>query len=233
MMERIALVDWDGTIRKDFTIRLWVHRLTGAGLLPGKITDQLERLFVRYHDNMLSHDDLARLSAVIYANSLTGLSSRLVARHAHQFLVSDQKHLFSFSTRLLASLHKQGIAVIVVSGAPMEILQLYCKSLRLKAAHGLNIESKNGVYTGSILENPGISKEKEDVVRQILDSHNMRVVMAMGNSPSDDPLFQAAPVNVIVNNTLLRTGKREFHIEGGAFEDQTLHDIKKEILTCG
>jgi len=229
MTERIALVDWDGTIRKDFTIKPWVRHLMHARLLSSKVNDQLERLFLSYYENMISHDDLARLSATVYAHSLSGRSRRLIARHAHRFLISDPNQLFGFSMKLLSTLREQGIAVIVISGAPMEILQLYRRSLGVEAVHGLDIESKNGLYTGNVLRNPGILMEKEEVVQQILGQYNARVVMAMGNSPSDSPLFQAAPVNVIVNNTSLRTGKREFHITADISEDQILQDIKKEI----
>jgi len=108
-------------------------------------------------------------------------------------------------------------------------LQEYNKFLGLKKVYGLELETKEGVYTGNITTNPGISLEKSKLVNEIIGSHNENIILALGDSLSDIPLFQAAPINVVVNNATLNVTGHELHITGEITTEKILRIIKKEI----
>jgi hypothetical protein len=59
----------------------------------------------------------------------------------------------------------------------------------------------------------------------------MSVVLAVGNSISDMPLFNSAPVNIIVDNPTLITDTNSFYISSHNVEiSQIIDFIEKEVL---
>ena len=230
MTKRIAIIDWDGTIRSDFTIRSWVRYLTDIGVVPNNSVQEIELPFALYKDRSISQDELAERSATIYAKQLYGLPQKKIINHTRDFIQKDRMHLFQSGRELLSYFHKHKIAVTVVSGAPAEVLTAYRDFLPIEATYGLKLEITNGLYTGQIASNPGISRVKEVLVQELTRSPILQVVVAMGNSASDYPLLRVAPINIIVNNRALHTQKHAIHISGDTDLATILLDLDKEGL---
>jgi HAD superfamily phosphoserine phosphatase-like hydrolase len=229
MKQKLAVFDWDGTIRPNFTINQWLNHLVSNMIITGDTTNQLNSLFISYEKKEINHDQLAYLSAGIYATSVKNISKDLISNQAQEFVSLDRNLLFRWSKEILSDLNKQHIDVIIISGAPLEILGEYRNVLKLNNIYGLDLEMEKGIFTGNILRNPGISSTKEILIKQIEELNNSQIVLAMGNSTSDIPLFHSAPINIIVNNSSLITNRHELHITEETSTKLILEYIKQEM----
>src|SRR5437899_918283 len=122
---RVALLDWDGTLREDFTIRAWVKFLVSHRVIPEKIISDTEEIFSSLFRGNISHDEASILTSQIYAFYLKGCSTSDIAELALHFTEEDVRNLCSFSSALFSSLEDSSIQAIVISGAPGDILREY------------------------------------------------------------------------------------------------------------
>jgi phosphoserine phosphatase len=201
-MKKIAILDWDGTLRRGFTIADWCKYLCGRGLLRLVVLEQLGTQFEAYSTGTMSHDELAFASAEIVANGLRGLSVEEVAAATKGFIDTDQGSIFRFGIDALSNLAQLGYSAYLVSGAPGSVVKSYTFPVELPLDfHCLEFISASGIYTGGLVSNPGISSIKKTIVDDIM-SHieKGRFVVAVGNSESDLPLFQYADVGLVIDN---------------------------------
>ncbi|MHB8595432.1 MAG: HAD family hydrolase [Ktedonobacteraceae bacterium] len=205
MIKKIALLDWDGTIRKDFTIRTWIKFLVAKGILPDKSIEEIEGVFALLFKGNISHDEASRLTAATYAFYLRGCSKADITRMASLFFEEDTQYLCSFSLALFSYLAHSSIQTMVISGAPGEILQEYQRIFPVEYIHALELQTVEGVFTGKVLANSGTAQEKHLIVDHLSKSQMYKIVLAAGNSSSDLPLLDAAPASIIVNNPGLKT----------------------------
>jgi phosphoserine phosphatase len=208
MIRMIALLDWDGTLRRDFTIRTWIKFLVGQGILPDKSIEDIEGVFAPLFKGNISHDEASYRTAAIYAFYLKGRSKAEIMRMASLFFEEDTQHLCSFSLALFSCLAQNSIQKMVISGAPVEILQEYQRIIPIEYIHALELQVVEGVFTGKVLANSGTAQEKHLIVDHLSKSHMYNIVLAAGNSSSDLPLLDAAPANIIVNNSGLKTNAK-------------------------
>lgn len=229
MINRIALVDWDGTIRRNFTILSWAHYLGNAGIVSERIVEDIEGQFALYSRGLISHDDLAAGAAAVYANYLTGIPEETVRKHIPFFLKTDRSFLFLTCLRLISYFSEKDIDVIVISGAPAEILTVYKKYYPFNSVYGLVLETRKGVFTGKVNVNPGVATTKERIVRQLKEREGWEIVVAMGNSVSDAPLFNAAMINIIVNNGDIQTPGKTFSINPEDDIEETINMLEEAL----
>ncbi len=205
MSRRIALLDWDGTLRKDFTIRAWIKFLVKNGALPEKAVEDIEAVFGLLFRGSISHDEASRRTAAIYAFYLRGHSKAEITKMASLFFEEDTQYLCSFSSALLSCLSCNSIQTVVISGAPVEILQEHQRVFPIEHIHALELQTVEGVFMDKVLTNSGTAQEKHLIVDHLLKSQMYDIVLAAGNSSSDLPLLDSAPASIIVNNPDLKT----------------------------
>jgi phosphoserine phosphatase len=195
----LALIDWDGTIRKGFTIRDFCIFIAKQLDGPFCIVEHINKLFDKYHTGAISHDNLAKETALVYAKYIQGRTEIEISQIISEFLPCDKKSIFGFSQELFELLKSEGIKPIVISGCLTEIISEYKEEFGLSDILGLVPQIENGVYTGNIIENPGISSIKEKLTNSISHKGNLSAI-SFGNSDSDLPLFHSSAINVVVNN---------------------------------
>ena len=203
MIKNLALLDWDGTLRKGFTIKAWIAFLVKANLFDHGVEYSLWKLFDDYANNKLSHDELSQLTAELYASALKGLREIDVSLAANRFLEEDKSFLNSFSIPLFSFLKENSISMAIISGAPIEVIRVYQKMFDFDEFFALECETKNEVYSGNVKVNIGTYKEKSKVISYLASTNRYNFYMSMGNSKSDIPLFTATTINVIVDNNEL------------------------------
>lgn len=188
----LALLDWDGTLRKGYVLFDWVGHLVSKEIVAKEAHSQLTSLLFEYQNSKLSYRDLVINTANIYSVALRGTQEQLVSSLASDFVQHDRKHLFEFTIPLLSHLQARNISICIISGAPQSILVKYANLLPIDAVFGLSLETDaRGIYTGAILENHGLYETKQKVTENLTKNHQ-HVVLAIGNSKSDLPLLQAA-----------------------------------------
>src|SRR5262249_13923990 len=135
-----------------------------------------------------------------------------LAKIASVFIEKDTQYLCAFSSGLLSFLAEKGVEVVVVSGAPIEVLQEYKRIFPITTLHALELCTVNGEFLNEVLTNYGVAQTKYSIVNHFVKSEQRRIIFAAGNSSSDLPLLNAAPTGIIVNNPSLVAQSRCLHI---------------------
>lgn len=128
------------------------------------------------------------------------------------------KQVFSF-------LNKNNIEIIVVSGAPQEILEVYKNEFKIDKIYGLKLDTKKGKYLGSLKINTGMTKSKEKIIKDICI--NKEVLFAFGDSISDIPAFKNAKYSFVNNNEKIFEGDNIFYLD---FRNDKSGDIIMEKI---
>ncbi len=226
---KVALTDWDGTIRPGFTLDSWVKYLSKEMDMNHTHVKKIEELLRTYYENQLSHDLLASRTAAVYAEFLKGRSKTEILTLAEKFVKHDIHKLFEYSIPLFKYLISKSIGIIVISGAPFEVLEQYRKLLNLYKVYGLEIETnENGHYTGKIKHNYGLYQQKA-IIRSKLD-REYSVIIGLGNSYSDIPILRNVRLAIIVDNQSLNIEGKNVYIEGHKTKgNELLNIIEKEV----
>jgi phosphoserine phosphatase len=131
-----------------------------------------------------------------YADGLAGRAQKEVLAAGATFIRSDKRRLFKFVRHLWAYFEEQGLNVVVLTGAPEEPLKHYADAVGFELGGALRLQIKEGFYTGAIVENCGLYEAKQAAARRV--SADNDVAIAFGDSVSDLPLLNAAPVGFVV-----------------------------------
>jgi HAD superfamily phosphoserine phosphatase-like hydrolase len=200
MIKKLALFDWDGTLRRGFTIKSWIRFLVEQKFFASDVEDKLLSFFNAYNHGKLNHDELSKATAELYASALKNFRKEDILLAASNFLSEDKTLLNPFSIPLISFLKARDIGIAVISGAPTEVIQAYQGKLKIDEVFALECEIKDGIYSGNIKVNTGTSTEKSKVISHLVATQKYSFYLAMGNSNSDIPIFKAAPIKAVVNN---------------------------------
>lgn len=203
MVKKLALLDWDGTLRKGFTIKDWLKFLAKENIIESEFEEKLSILFEGYRRDELTHDSLSQESAELYASALKNSREQDILLAASSFLNEDKEFINTFSIPFLSYLKRHDFCVAIISGAPAEILKTYQKKLNIDNVFALECEVKDGAYSGKIKSNLGISSQKHKAIHEIKKSGRYMFCLSMGNSSSDIPLLQSTSSQIIVDNPSL------------------------------
>ncbi|GAB3439295.1 hypothetical protein GCM10027436_21300 [Actinophytocola sediminis] len=116
---------------------------------------------------------------------------------AADFVARDRVSLFGFVDGLHRFLRQHDVEIVVISGAPAEVLAAYREIFGWRAAFGVVIGERGGAYTGKLARNPAGAGEKKRLVRQVSAAN---ALLAIGDSESDVPLFDAATCKIVVDS---------------------------------
>ena len=206
-MQKLGLLDWDGTLRCGFTVRDWVAFLVKSNCLPAGTESRLERLFRRYSLGKMTHDTLADNTARCVARDLRGKSTATIAAATRDFLKEDRKRMHPFAVHAFRFFKRHGYTLAVISGAPAEVLLGHAPFLPPGTlVFGMQYDTRAGRYTGMVRRNLGIARVKANIVHRLLARMKAdRFTVAMGNSASDAPLFHSADIAVVVDGAEVAT----------------------------
>lgn len=214
---RIALIDWDGSLCSGFSLPRWIVFLEENKIVSSNETQLILDLFQTYSYGTITHDELIHRSAHIYAESLRDIAAKDIQELSEAFVLTDRKNIFSFTTDLLNYILSRNIRSYIISGSPAEILRRYKSRFPIEEVYGLELEINKGRYIGQIKINPGIAQNKRTIANYIIKSS--KAVIAVGNSESDMPLFNAAEFSLIIDNEDLNLSSRYFHISSNSLSE--------------
>lgn len=196
----VAFIDLDNTLREGWSIRPWLSFLARHGMKEAaECASSIQEYFDQYHTNEIDHDQLARDTAVAYARTLDGRSVAEIEDDAELFVRNHEINgIYSFVEPLIESLKQRGVAPIVISGAPRELVKSYCNLLGIEEyyAMALGVDS-DGKYNGTVQSNTGVADVKRETIKQVR-SAGREAVIGIGDSTSDMPIWNAAKCKIIV-----------------------------------
>jgi phosphoserine phosphatase len=227
MNGNVALMDWDNTIRSGWTIRDWAGHLKNNGLIPAHTPVEVEAGIERYATGTWTYARMAEAVLEALASGLKGQSSKLVAAQALIFVRADSR-LFPFAKSLLSALAARGMSLVVISGAPQEVLDAAASYYGLSEVHGTTFDIRNGTYVGTVSENRATKAGKHEAATILLGKS--RAFVAIGDSEADLPLLEKARLSVIVGDRkFARTVPNSFFLQP---DDTDISSILQAIDAC-
>ena len=205
---RIALLDWDNSLHKGFTLTRWAEFLSQESYLNdgGALPDKLRELLSAYPAKA-SHDELAVQTSELYFQAIRNMPRSVLLDAARRF-VSDPRRFrpYPWTDPFLRGLRDLGIAPVIISGAPAEVLAAWVtpRSDYVAACFGLDAPNATSaalpndflpVLAGT--SNPATTDGKRKIVEQIKRMRR-RVVLGLGDSASDVALWEAAENRIYV-----------------------------------
>ena len=188
--EYLCLCDWDETLRKGFMLREWVPFLIKNMNLSARFGDEFDRIFEDFWAKRIDYETLVNGAAASYASIVAGLNRNDVVRIAEHFASNDGS-IFPFVKHLLSRLSEIGVAVVIISGSPAEVIQVFAKRLGIQHVFALQADfDEKSIFTGKVRENFGNAAEKTGCVERLARAH--RIIAAFGDSSADIPLLRAA-----------------------------------------
>jgi phosphoserine phosphatase len=213
---RIALLDWDNTLHKGWTLVRWCEYLGQEGLIPGgaELSGKLTQLLADY-PNGLSHDELAAQTAELYAHAIRAATPGEIGEAARKFIVDSRRfHPYPWVDSFLRGLRDYGIAPVIISGAPAEVLAAWAMTRKEIIAACFGLQAPNATsaalsnkFMSAVtpgLVNPATAEGKQQLVDQLKRTRR-RVMLGVGDSASDLPLWGAAEAGIYVGNVVVPT----------------------------
>lgn len=192
----VALLDVDNTLRSGWLIVPWLESLRHEDVelqKPDVVLDSLAELFSEYSGGLLDHDSLAERTSELYRSAVS-LAERVdVARYAKKFVDAIATDIHPFVEPLLVHLKAVRIAPILVSGAPQPVVRALADRLDIEEAYGMCFPDDR-----PFANNPGISTDKHAIVHRTVSTYRRRIRLAVGDSDSDKPMWNAADSAVVV-----------------------------------
>lgn len=130
---RLALLDWDNTLRRGFTAVDWIRFLRDKHLVPTDSVTAMETALTAFMTGQSSYRAFAMRAARIVSHAYRGLDVRRVSAAAGQF-AEEQPSLFPWTQPLVEAIRRRDWKPIVVSGAPQEPLQAMLQPLGVIAS---------------------------------------------------------------------------------------------------
>lgn len=195
----MALLDWDGTIRRGFTLLPWARFLLANGKFASSALGELESVFSSYGVGDISYEHLAECSASIYAKGLTSQRTLDISYLAEDFAVAEGE-FWPYAPRLFHLLHESNLTIAVISGAPEVVLQAHARNIGIDFVVGLTARTeRNGeILSGLLGRNPARAETKQRYVEKF--RRNFSILVAIGDTTDDLPLLTAARVPVMLTD---------------------------------
>lgn len=197
----IALLDFDNTLAGGWILDPWIAVLAEAGIgNASSAATALERLFAEYRARPgFGHDRLATEAARIYAGAMSGVRAAEVEPLVNPFVsdyVGSGGQLFRHSRALLDGLRERGLRPVLITGAPGELTEALMRELNIERCFPLLLEMENEIFTGGIVSNRGVSSEKAAACEWMVRQQDCEIVVAVGDSEGDRPMWRMAQVAV-------------------------------------
>lgn len=198
-MKQACVFDWDGTLRRGITALDWMEFL--GPRLPNAQAASLgmRELLDDYRSGDVNYRYLVRKAAELYAKCIAGADVNAVTELAVHFVSHDRANLFDFSAQVLKAAQQRGYEIFVISGAPVEVLHAYARTVPIDHVYGMTVERQIDRFTGTVLANYGLLGKKKEAVESIL-SRGYSIEVAAGNSTSDLPLLEHARSPFLITN---------------------------------
>lgn len=188
---RLAVIDVDGTIFLGNVGIEFLKNLIKKKLVSDEMGGKIFSWYGKYEkgkvDKSVAVDEIYKL----FAMGMKGKKESEMKKIAKETWSEVSGGLYDFSEFMISFLKNKGFKVILVSGSPVEMVEMVGKHFNIdkKDVIAGRLEVKNGKYTGKIVSYPGSSKQKIVAINSYARKENLSVdfyhSFGMGNNERD------------------------------------------------
>lgn len=191
-----ALLDWDNTLRKGYTLFTWMDYLINIGIIESEVRKEVDYHIEKYKKAEISHDQLARDAGKIFAKSIKGIRKSILEQKIQAYMCEDSSKLYGFTQEIFEVLNENKVLPIIVSGAPSDILENYLIQFNIYKIYGFVAEVENDRFSGKVLYNYGYDKSLK--IEEICKKMGRLPKISFGDSASDFGMLEIAEKSIIV-----------------------------------
>jgi len=194
--QRVALLDWDGTLHSGVVIVAWTKYLNEFGLMSDESAETVAKAYADLDEGRTDYLSMVDRVTAGYAHGLVGRGVREVSALAEGFADSQRDQFTWFAPELISELRAADVETVVITGSPTVAVRPLASLLGIDRVIGLKPFAFSGMLTSMLPQNTA----RPEVKRHIVEAFDGEVVLAAGNSVSDEPLLAAALVRLFVGD---------------------------------
>ena len=221
---KYALLDWDNTLRKGYSIFSWCNFLIEKAVIDKTSLDRINLIKQNYENRLISHDDFAKICCENFVNYLRGMSVEKITALEKEFINVFKKDVFSFSKGILDCLENNDYKIIIVSGAPKSLISQCIADNKNVIVYGLEFEINNDKYTGLVERNYGFNKNE---IVDLLTAKYGKPSIAFGDSSSDIYMLNEAEKSVLIVSDQTKTAL--YKADMLIYESDSSNEVYKKI----
>lgn len=189
-----AVLDLDGTLYPGAVGIDWLRALIDAGVCGRAAGERVFSVLDDHRSGVIDFQTMAARAYAAFASALAGTEVEAAEAIARSTWARHRKQLFAFVPELLACLREHGQEPMLISGSPIEMVELVAQDLGIAFARGavFGRDHVGGVarYTGTVDLSSGMPGEKPKILAAMGPELALDRCFALGNSLTDAPLFE-------------------------------------------
>jgi phosphoserine phosphatase len=187
-----AVLDLDGTLYPGAVGVDWLRGLMDAGVCEQAAARLVFEILDQHRKGVIDFPTMAARAYAAFASSLAGTKVETAEAIARSVWACKREQLFAFVPELIACLREHGLEPMLISGSPIEMVELVANELGISIARGAVFAREAGCYTGEIELSSGTLGEKPKLLATIRPEHELPLdrCFALGNSLTDAKLFE-------------------------------------------
>ena len=198
---KTAFFDLTGTLLKESSIPQYIKFLASSGFLKAKDLAHLSKIHEEHKKHHLTELQSSQHVMHELAHALRGVSKKKFDVANARFVRQEKIPVYPYSVGLLAELKAKHYQLVVVSGAPEDIVKPIAKVLGMDDAVGTRMEVQNGRFTGRLTLDLTQPHQKRKVVEQYASKRNgvLSQCLCFGDMVLDEEMMSAVGHAVALN----------------------------------
>jgi phosphoserine phosphatase len=187
----VAVLDLDGTLYPGAVGIDWLRALMDADACERAAGQHVFAILDDHRNGVIDFQTMAARAYAAFASAIAGTEVETAEAIARSVWARQREQLFAFVPELLACLREHGCEPVLISGSPIEMVELVAAELGIVVARGAVFGRDAGRYTGSVDLSSGMPGEKPKILAAIApEALVLDRCFALGNSITDAKLFE-------------------------------------------
>jgi phosphoserine phosphatase len=168
----------------------WLRALMDAGVCGRAAGQRVFSVLDDHRNGVIDFQTMAARAYATFASALAGTEVQTAEAIARSAWARHRKQLFAFVPELLACLREHGQEPMLISGSPIEMVELVAQDLGIAFARGAVFGREAGRYTGTVDLSSGMPGQKPKILAAMGPELSLDRCFALGNSLTDATLFE-------------------------------------------
>lgn len=199
-LAKAALFDIDGTILRGSVDGNFPKYLTSIGLIEEKDIERTRRIQMELR-KAYNRQFAFEMSTWLYAMNIRGLQREEIEAAAKKFMEKYiRENMFPYVPSLIQELRKLVDVIIAIGGPPQECAN-EIKTLGFDRVYGTVLEVHGGVYTGRVIRDCSLERDKEQTVDLAALEYNIDLTQSLGfgDTDHDEPILRRVGFPIAMN----------------------------------
>lgn len=171
----------------------WLRGLIDAGVCERAAGQRVFAVLDDHRNGVIDFQSMAARAYAAFASALAGIEVETAEAIARSVWARQRAQLFAFVPELLVCLREHEQEPMLISGSPIEMVELVAEDLGIAVARGAVFGREAGRYTGAVALSSGMPGEKPSILAAIACERRELALdrcFALGNSITDATLFE-------------------------------------------